>query len=167
MVDGPTAADERAAAGAMAGDDATAVLYRVCLAAGVPADAIALASRASSVRVWVAREIVADVSRVADERCCLRLAWLTALPRVWCPALVRLAENPADDLEHATRETALRRDSRGGVQATAGKAVFPSPFFSLSGVGRTSKAYADSGRKAKDGFRSGWPGAVSGWMPYF
>jgi hypothetical protein len=30
---------------------------------------------------------------------------------------------------HAAREAALRRDSRGGIHATAGKAVFPSPFF--------------------------------------
>jgi hypothetical protein len=144
VADGPTAADESAAAGAQAGDDATAVLYRVCLAAGGPVDAIALALRASSVQVWVAGRIVADVSRVADERCCLRLAWMPvwapALPRVWRPARVWLAETLADDLVHAAREAALRRDSRGGIHATAGKTVFPSPFFSLSGIGRTSKA---------------------------
>jgi hypothetical protein len=104
-------------------------LYRVCLVADAPADAIALALPASSVQVWVAGRIVADVSRVADERCCLRLVWLAALLRVWRPARVWLAETLADDLVHAAREAALRRDSRGGIHATGGKAAFPSPFF--------------------------------------
>jgi hypothetical protein len=144
VVDGPTAADESAAAGAMAGDDAMAVLYRVCLAVGVPVDAIVLALRASSARAWGAGRIVADACRLADARRCLHLvlmlALVPALPRVWRPARVGLGENPADDLVHATREAAPRRDSRRGIRATAGKTVFPSPFFPSQVFGETSKA---------------------------
>ena len=82
MVDGPTAADESGAAGAMVGDAAMAVLYRAFLAVGVQVDAIALALRASSVRVWDAGRIVADARPVADVRRCLCLVWML----VWVPA---------------------------------------------------------------------------------
>jgi hypothetical protein len=93
--------------------------------------------RASSVRVWGAGRIAADARRVADERCCLRLVWMLVwmlvwepvLPRVLRPARACLAEDLVSDLVNATREAALRRDSRGGIRATAGKTVFPSPFF--------------------------------------
>jgi hypothetical protein len=51
------------------------------------------------------------------------------LLRVLRPARACLAEDLVSDLVHATREAALRRDSRGGIRATAGKTVFPSPFF--------------------------------------
>jgi hypothetical protein len=144
VADGPTAADESAAADAMAGGVAMAVLYRVSLAAGVPVDAIVLALRALSGRVWDAGRIVADGNRVADEWRCLHLVWMLvwvpALPRVWRPARAWLAENPADDLVRATREAAQRRDSRRGIRATAGKAAFPSPFFPSQVFGETSKA---------------------------
>jgi hypothetical protein len=86
VADGPTAADESAAADAMAGGVAMAVLYRVCLAAGVPVDAIVLALRALSGRVWDGGRIVADGNRVADEWRCLHLVWML----VWVPAWPRV-----------------------------------------------------------------------------
>jgi hypothetical protein len=77
LVDGPTAADESVAGGGVPAD-AMAVLCRVCWAADVPVGAIALVSPASSVQVWVAGRIAADVSRAADERCYLPLAEMVA-----------------------------------------------------------------------------------------
>jgi hypothetical protein len=128
VADGPTAADVNARAGARSGDDATAALPLACLAAGVPADGSVLALRASSVRVWDAGRIAADARRVADVRC-FHQVWEPVLLRVLRPARACLAEDLVSDLVHATREAALRRDSRGGIRATAGKTVFPSPFF--------------------------------------
>jgi hypothetical protein len=112
----------------MSGDDARVVWRRACLAAGVPVDVSVLALRASSVRVWDAGRIAADAHRVADERC-FHQVWEPVLLRVLRPARACLAEDLVSDLVHATREAALRRDSRGGIRATAGKTVFPSPFF--------------------------------------
>jgi hypothetical protein len=150
VADGPTAADESAAADAMAGGVAMAVLYRVYLAAGVPADAMVVAAVCYVPvpgvwsQAWDVRRAAADGSRVADEWRCLHLVWMLvwvpALPRVWRPARAWLAENPADDLVRATREAAQRRDSRRGIRATAGKAAFPSPFFPFQVFGETSKA---------------------------
>jgi hypothetical protein len=87
VADGPTAVDGHApddcpGDGWWEGDameaGVRAAWCRGSLAAGGLVDAIALALRASSVRVWDAGWIVADACRVVDEHCCLPLAWMVA-----------------------------------------------------------------------------------------
>ena len=141
MVDGPIAADGHAQADSP--EDGVreaglpAVWCRVSRVADVPVDARAAAAvsygpvRAVSSQAWDALRAVVDAGR------CFRLAgpavWLLALPRAWRRAQAGPGGCPAVlvDPGHATRVAALRRDSRRGGRATAGKTVFPLPLFPL------------------------------------
>jgi hypothetical protein len=145
VVDGPTAADVHVMDGhSKAADspedgvraaDLQAVWCPASRVAGVPVAATVLALRASCVPGRAASSPAWDARRaVADARRCFRLAWLRvwalALPRALRRAQAGLGDCPAvvDDLVHATRVAASRRDNRRGFRATAGKTVFPSLF---------------------------------------
>jgi hypothetical protein len=143
VADVPTAADENAADGPAPGDAMEAgwkaAWFRVSRAADVRVDEKAEAEawyapvRGASRQAWGP---VGGVRRAAAavRRCC-RPVSVRVWPRVLRPArawsAVTLAAVPADDPVHATRVAALRRDSRRGGRATAGKTVFLSPLFPL------------------------------------
>ena len=90
---------------------------------------------------------------VAVRRCCCRALALALRPaRAW--SAVTLAAVPADDPVHATRVAALRRDSRRGGRATAGKIVFPSLLFPLRYLENVESVCRSRGKTQKGSVRS-------------